>query len=201
MAEVTFNKQLTALLVIDPYNDFISEGGKLWNRLKVVAEANNCIPHMLQVLNAARKAGLRAAGATPIRGRQQHCRAASVGRAELSSLQHRRSAPVRDRLVAQLGTGLRSTRGGPDRPWNGGHGLGHHRQAEFPQGSHGFRLARVGQPLVRDDAVAPHAQRALGRHGRVLLAKRAGGGPTRKRGQKNIVTQSRRKQTRNPRWL
>jgi hypothetical protein len=26
---VTYNKQLTALLVIDPYNDFISEGGKL----------------------------------------------------------------------------------------------------------------------------------------------------------------------------
>ena len=32
--KVTYNKQLTALLVIDPYNDFISEGGKLWDRLK-----------------------------------------------------------------------------------------------------------------------------------------------------------------------
>src|SRR5262249_19922780 len=42
-----------------PYNDFISEGGKLWDRLKAVAEANDCVPHMLQVLNAARKAGLR----------------------------------------------------------------------------------------------------------------------------------------------
>jgi hypothetical protein len=29
MAEVTYDKQLTALLVIDPYNDFISEGGKM----------------------------------------------------------------------------------------------------------------------------------------------------------------------------
>jgi nicotinamidase-related amidase len=56
---VTYNKQLTALLVIDPYNDFISEGGKVWDRLKGVAEANNCVPHMLQVLNAARKAELR----------------------------------------------------------------------------------------------------------------------------------------------
>jgi nicotinamidase-related amidase len=45
--------------VIDPYNDFISEGGKLWDRVKGIAEANNCIPHMLQVLNAARKTGLR----------------------------------------------------------------------------------------------------------------------------------------------
>jgi nicotinamidase-related amidase len=56
---VPFDKQITALLVIDPYNDFISEGGKVWGRLKSVAEANNCVPHMLQVLNAARNAQLR----------------------------------------------------------------------------------------------------------------------------------------------
>jgi ureidoacrylate peracid hydrolase len=49
----------TALLVIDPYNDFISEGGKVWDRLRRVAEANSCILHMLQVLNAARAAQLR----------------------------------------------------------------------------------------------------------------------------------------------
>jgi ureidoacrylate peracid hydrolase len=59
MASVTYDKQLTALLVIDPYNDFISEGGKVWGRLKSVAEANGCIPHMAQVLNAARSVGLR----------------------------------------------------------------------------------------------------------------------------------------------
>lgn len=59
MATVTYDKDVTALLVIDPYNDFISEDGKLWGRLKVVAEANSCVPHMSQVLNAARKAGLR----------------------------------------------------------------------------------------------------------------------------------------------
>jgi hypothetical protein len=45
----TYDKQITALLVIDPYNDFISEGGKVWDRLKGVAEANGCVPHMLQV--------------------------------------------------------------------------------------------------------------------------------------------------------
>jgi ureidoacrylate peracid hydrolase len=59
MATVTYDRQLTALLVIDPYNDFISEGGKVWDRIKAVAEANACVPHMLEVLNAARKAGLR----------------------------------------------------------------------------------------------------------------------------------------------
>lgn len=59
MADLTFEKEITALVVIDPYNDFISEGGKIWNRIKDVAEANQCVPHMLQVLNAARRAGLR----------------------------------------------------------------------------------------------------------------------------------------------
>lgn len=30
MADLKFNKEITALLVIDPYNDFISERGKVW---------------------------------------------------------------------------------------------------------------------------------------------------------------------------
>ena len=59
MANLKFDKEITALLVIDPYNDFISEGGKLWDRLKGVAEANKCVPHMMQVLDAARKADIR----------------------------------------------------------------------------------------------------------------------------------------------
>jgi nicotinamidase-related amidase len=59
MAELTYSKPVTALVVIDPYNDFISEGGKVWERLKAVAQANSCVPHMLQVLKAARNAGLR----------------------------------------------------------------------------------------------------------------------------------------------
>jgi ureidoacrylate peracid hydrolase len=37
MERVTYDKEFPALLVIDPYNDFISEGGKLWDRLKGVA--------------------------------------------------------------------------------------------------------------------------------------------------------------------
>src|SRR5215469_11619528 len=59
MSKLTFDKPITALLVIDPYNDFISEGGKIWGRIKAVAEANSCVLHMAQVLNAAREAGLR----------------------------------------------------------------------------------------------------------------------------------------------
>jgi len=59
MANLTYEKENAALLVVDPYNDFISEGGKIWDRIKGVAESNNCIPNMLQALNAARKTGLR----------------------------------------------------------------------------------------------------------------------------------------------
>jgi ureidoacrylate peracid hydrolase len=59
MTNVTHRNDLTGLVVIDPYNDFISEGGKVWDRLKGVAEANQCVPHMRQVLDAAREADIR----------------------------------------------------------------------------------------------------------------------------------------------
>jgi len=59
MTNLNFDKETTALLLIDPYNDFISEGGKLWDRIKTVAEANACISHMLQLLTAARTTGMR----------------------------------------------------------------------------------------------------------------------------------------------
>jgi ureidoacrylate peracid hydrolase len=39
MANVTYDKDITALLVIDPYNDFISKDGKIWDRIRAVAEA------------------------------------------------------------------------------------------------------------------------------------------------------------------
>lgn len=59
MAIVTYAKDTTGLLVIDPYNDFISPGGKVWDRLKGVIEANGCVSHMKQVLDAARSANIR----------------------------------------------------------------------------------------------------------------------------------------------
>jgi nicotinamidase-related amidase len=54
-----YEKEITALVVIDPYNEFISEGGKIWPRIRAVAEANSCVPHMLTSLNAVRAAKLR----------------------------------------------------------------------------------------------------------------------------------------------
>ena len=44
MNAMTYEKDITALLVVDPYNDFISEGGTIWPRIKAVAEANQCVP-------------------------------------------------------------------------------------------------------------------------------------------------------------
>ena len=54
-----FEPDSTALVVIDAYNEFISPGGKIWERLKPTAEANGCVTNMLEVLRASRKAGLR----------------------------------------------------------------------------------------------------------------------------------------------
>ena len=54
MADMTYRRDATGLLVVDPYNDFISDGGKVWPRVREVVEANGCIPHMLQILTAAR---------------------------------------------------------------------------------------------------------------------------------------------------
>jgi ureidoacrylate peracid hydrolase len=59
MTTPSYEREITALLVIDPYNDFISEGGKVWGRIQAVAEANNCVTHMLQILDAARQADLK----------------------------------------------------------------------------------------------------------------------------------------------
>jgi hypothetical protein len=50
LAKLTYDNKITGLVVIDPYNDFISEGCKVWNRIKGVAEGNQCIPHMTEVL-------------------------------------------------------------------------------------------------------------------------------------------------------
>ncbi|OBK60710.1 isochorismatase [Mycobacterium gordonae] len=59
MTDATYRPDRAGLLVIDPYNDFISPGGKVWDRLRDVIEANDCVPHMKQVLDAARGAQIR----------------------------------------------------------------------------------------------------------------------------------------------
>lgn len=53
------DRSITGLVVVDPYNDFISEGGMFWERLRDVAERVNCVPNMKRVLEAARSVGLQ----------------------------------------------------------------------------------------------------------------------------------------------
>ena len=52
MANLKYDKEITAVLVSDPYNDFISEGDKTWDRLKAVAEANRCVPGKNVLVNS-----------------------------------------------------------------------------------------------------------------------------------------------------
>ncbi|MGW2709391.1 isochorismatase family cysteine hydrolase [Streptomyces sp. NPDC001356] len=49
----------TALLIIDPYNDFLSEGGKLWPRGREVVEGVGLLGHMRTMLATARGRGFR----------------------------------------------------------------------------------------------------------------------------------------------
>src|SRR5271170_2633223 len=50
-----FAADKTALLIVDPYNDFMSEGGKLYDAIKDTALAVNCFEHMRQLIAVARR--------------------------------------------------------------------------------------------------------------------------------------------------
>jgi nicotinamidase-related amidase len=56
---VNYPRASTALLLIDPYNDFIAEGGKLWPRVREVAERLSLLPHLRELLTSARANGVR----------------------------------------------------------------------------------------------------------------------------------------------
>lgn len=51
--------ETTALLLLDPYNDFMSEGGKLYGWLKDVADEVDCWGNLRKVLAAVRAAGIQ----------------------------------------------------------------------------------------------------------------------------------------------
>jgi nicotinamidase-related amidase len=48
----------TGLLLVDPYNDLLSDGGKLWRQAKAVAEAVDLLTHLHALVEAARRAGI-----------------------------------------------------------------------------------------------------------------------------------------------
>jgi nicotinamidase-related amidase len=47
-----------ALLFVDPYNDFLSEGGKVWPRLRPVAEKVGLLDNLRAIVAAVRAAGI-----------------------------------------------------------------------------------------------------------------------------------------------
>jgi nicotinamidase-related amidase len=54
----TYPADRTALLFVDPYNDFLAEGGKLWPMVAAVAQAVGLHANLRAVTAAARKAGI-----------------------------------------------------------------------------------------------------------------------------------------------
>jgi len=55
----TYQRDQTALLLIDPYNDFLSEEGKIWPKVKDVAEANNLLNNLRTIVKAVKTAGIQ----------------------------------------------------------------------------------------------------------------------------------------------
>lgn len=54
-----YDAMTTAILLVDPYNDFLGEHGKLWPRVKAVAEEVQLLDHMREVVSAARARTLK----------------------------------------------------------------------------------------------------------------------------------------------
>jgi nicotinamidase-related amidase len=59
MTTTNYPSDRTGLLLVDPYNDFLSEGGKLWPMVKKIAEEDRLLDHMRQIVAAARAAKIQ----------------------------------------------------------------------------------------------------------------------------------------------
>ena len=55
----TYARERTALLFVDPYNDFLSEGGKMWPQLQRVAEEVGLHENLRRLLAAVRARGIQ----------------------------------------------------------------------------------------------------------------------------------------------
>ena len=56
MSELHYEPSRTALLLVDPYNDFLSEGGKIWPMVKGVAGEVGLLDHLRAIVAGARSA-------------------------------------------------------------------------------------------------------------------------------------------------
>jgi nicotinamidase-related amidase len=58
-ARAAYDPARTALLMVDPYNDFMTEGGKLFGAIKDIADGNGMFDHMRRIMAAVRAAGIQ----------------------------------------------------------------------------------------------------------------------------------------------
>jgi nicotinamidase-related amidase len=54
----TYDRSRTAVLLVDPYNDFLSEGGKLWPLVEPVATKVDLLNNLRTAITTARDAGV-----------------------------------------------------------------------------------------------------------------------------------------------
>jgi nicotinamidase-related amidase len=59
MSQPAYARTTTALIFVDPYNDFLAEGGKIWPRIKPVADAVGLVANLKSIMGAARRARMR----------------------------------------------------------------------------------------------------------------------------------------------
>jgi nicotinamidase-related amidase len=55
----TYPRNATGLLFVDPYNDFLSEGGKLWPRVRGVAEEVGLLANLRSIVTTVREVGVQ----------------------------------------------------------------------------------------------------------------------------------------------
>jgi len=61
MSKPNYSKQTTALLLVDPFNDFLSEGGKVYPRLTPIADEVALLDNLRRLDGAIRAAGIQVA--------------------------------------------------------------------------------------------------------------------------------------------
>jgi nicotinamidase-related amidase len=59
MSTTTYASDQTALLIVDPYNDFMSEGGKLYEAIKPTADASGVFENLRKLILVVRKVGIQ----------------------------------------------------------------------------------------------------------------------------------------------
>jgi nicotinamidase-related amidase len=59
MTTSNYSKDQTALLIVDPYNDFMSEGGKLFNAIKPTADQSGLFANLRKIIPKIRSLGMQ----------------------------------------------------------------------------------------------------------------------------------------------